>query len=147
MTPDHLTAKDMDGLDLNQLRSLLNKQIAQQRRLQDKLSESRAQLGVTNTNIQNIRNRIDRFSPSEAPIRISDHAILRYLQRVCGIDLGGVRDVLDTPELRECIRRCPTGRHTINGITYVTQDAALVTVIYEDEPRPDAPLPVVGGGL
>ena len=70
--------------------------------------------------------------------------ILRYLRRVGDIDLGGVRDAPDTPELRKCVRRCPTGRHTINGTSNVTQDGALGTIICEDDPPPDAVVPKAG---
>lgn len=144
MTDDRLTGKDMNGLSLPDLAALLNRQIVEHRKLQESQAETRARLSAVTQNISNLKARISRFSAAQTPVQVTDHAIVRYLERVCGIDLDVVRAALDTPELRECVQRCATGRHTINGITYVTQDKALVTVIYEGEPRADAPRPEMG---
>ncbi|OWK42384.1 hypothetical protein FRUB_04462 [Fimbriiglobus ruber] len=62
--------------------------------------------------------------------------MVRYLQRVRGVDIDAVRTELDSDNLRESVKRCPTGRHYLDGVTYVVQDKTLVTVIYDEEPQP-----------
>jgi hypothetical protein len=142
---NHVTAEQMAPLSLPELRQLLNKQLGLRQRLRDEEAAIRAELGTVTTNIHNIRERIRLVAPASQPVEITDHAVLRYLQRVSGIDLDFIRGALDTDELREAIKRFPTGRHTIDGVTYVTQKGVLVTVIYDDEARLDAPLAKLEG--
>lgn len=133
---DKLDYRDFGHLDVPELRRLLNRQISLKSRLVDQQNELLCRIGTYTTNIHNLRARIKSLSAKEEPVEIADHAILRYLERVKGIDLEEVRAELDNEVLREVVQRCPTGRHTINGVTYVTRDKKLVTVIYEDVLRP-----------
>lgn len=134
----HVTAEQMAPMTLPELRQLLNRQLGLRQKLRDLDAALKADLGMVTTNIHNVRERIRLVAPATQAVEITDHAVLRYLQRVGGIDLDFVRGALDTDELRECIKMCPTGRHTINGVTYVTQKGVLVTVIYHDDPRTEA---------
>ncbi len=126
---------------------MLNKEIGKHRRLQESQAEGKSRLSTVTQNIGNLKYRIGQASAGQIPVQITDHAIVRYLERVCGIDFDVVRITLDSPEIRESVQRCPSGRHTINGVTFVTQDKALVTVIYDGEPREDAPRSDLGSHL
>jgi len=129
---DKVTHQQMSGLSLPELRNLLNKQIGLKQRMADKNAETRAALGTFTTNIHNIRARIKSLSPADEPTEITDHAILRYLERVRGVNMDEIRAELDTPVLREAIKRNPTGRITINGVVFAIENKVLVTVIYPD---------------
>ncbi len=60
---------------------------------------------------------------------ISDHAVLRYLERVKGLDIGAVRAEMASPALDRAVTfGCPVliGRH---GERMVIRDGIVVTVI------------------
>lgn len=59
---------------------------------------------------------------------VSDHAVLRYLERVCGVDIEGIRRGLLTPEVKAAMRLKATSV-TIQGVTFRLKDSSVVTVI------------------
>src|SRR5262245_49463379 len=129
---DQVTHQQLIGLTVSELQRHVNKQIGLKAKMADKRAEITAAMGTITTNIHNIRSRI-RAVQDAAPVEVTDHAIIRYLQRVQGIDIDAVRNALDCENLRESVKRCPTGRHYLDGVTYVVQDKVLVTVIYDEE--------------
>ena len=59
--------------------------------------------------------------------RFSDHAVLRYIERVYGVDIEGLRRELFTPMLKEACRIGASGL-VDNGIEYKIEDGVVVTV-------------------
>ncbi|WP_293875533.1 MULTISPECIES: hypothetical protein [unclassified Sphingomonas] len=60
---------------------------------------------------------------------ISDHAVLRFIERVYGVDIEKVRAEMNTPALASAVEfgaRCLIGRH---GERLVIRDGIVVTVI------------------
>ncbi len=135
LTPEPITHQHMVAATPADLRLLLQKQKGLKSKLEDQRSSITAAIGTVTTNIHNIKARIRSVEDAQ-PVEITDHAIVRYLQRVRGLDIDAVRAELDTENLRESVKRCPTGRHYLDGVTYVVQDKTLVTVIYDEEPQP-----------
>ena len=132
MSDLQLSAKDYKGLNLVQLNALINRQLSAKQKWADKAQECRVAMATLTTNIHNIREWVNTLKDPAPLPQICDHAILRYLERIENIDMSKVREALDFQELRECVKRCPTGRHTINDIIYVTDHGALVTILYGD---------------
>lgn len=65
---------------------------------------------------------------------VTDHAVLNYLGRVCGIDTARIRR-----RIWEQARQGPeNGKRTVNGITFVRREGAVVTVIAAAHPEPAA---------
>ena len=58
---------------------------------------------------------------------VTDHALLRWLDRVYGLDLDSIRDQIATPAIRSAIL-AGAAAITIDGFTYVLQDRQVVTV-------------------
>ena len=104
---NHVTAEMMAALSLADLHQLLNRQHGLQRTLRDHEAAIKAELGTVSTNIHNIQARIRLVAPATQCVGITDHAVLRYLQRVGGIDLDFIRGALDTDELREAVSAAP----------------------------------------
>ncbi len=73
----------------------------------------------------------------EAPVTVSDHALIRHLQRVLNLDLDQVRrDIIDQVEHGTK----SWGNHVtgVNGITYIMNGANNVVTLY-DESKPATP--------
>lgn len=63
--------------------------------------------------------------PNTDEVRVSDHALVRYMERKLGIDLEALRQEILTPELKEMIE-------TLHSFTYdgfVIRDKTIVTYI------------------
>lgn len=72
---------------------------------------------------------------SQAPayIRVTDHALVRFLQRVGGLDIEAVREALTTSLKRAQVVADGVGKRNYNvladGIVYVVRDGVVVTVL------------------
>lgn len=64
-----------------------------------------------------------------APVKITDHAMLRYLERVVGFDFSGFRDTLER-RLQPAID-AGAGVAKIDDTTFIISDNRVVTVLPE----------------
>lgn len=94
-------------------------------------SESRAasirgELGNQRTRLNNFTQELERRTrPAPVP-RVSDHALLRYIERVKGVDLDAMRAGILTPEITAAIQVGAT-RVKIEGVTFVIEGNVIVT--------------------
>lgn len=67
-------------------------------------------------------------------VRVSDHAVLRYLERGLGIDVEGLRRRIG----RRADKADAAGASAvlINGLRYSIRDGVLVTVTEQNRARP-----------
>lgn len=65
-----------------------------------------------------------------APAGVTDHAVLRYLERVCGVNVEQVRNMILSPENRKTIARLGNGKFPLgNGCTAVVVNEVVVTIV------------------
>jgi uncharacterized coiled-coil DUF342 family protein len=92
----------------------------------------------TNEQVQSIADNISKIDRQISNIRkshksnktgITDHALLRYLERIHGFDTEEVRKKLMTDSLRKCMETYKTGKVTENSITYIFRDNVVVTIM------------------
>ena len=70
-----------------------------------------------------------------APVHVTDHAVLRYLERLHGLDIEAVRAEIATTVWRAALAGATGVRH--DGLIYRLQDGVVVTVA----PLSHEPLP------
>jgi hypothetical protein len=63
------------------------------------------------------------------PHPVTDHAVLRYLERVCGVDIEAIRGRIHA-ECWEALR-AGAARKTCRGVRYRIKNGRVVTVIYD----------------
>lgn len=65
-----------------------------------------------------------------APVRVSDHAVLRYLERVHGLDVEGIRNAMADA----CARGVTTGAPSIriDNTRFINAEGRIVTVLSTD---------------
>lgn len=74
-----------------------------------------------------------KWRPPTQPL-VTDHAVIRYLERMMGIDVERLRSELLSDGRAALIRSMSTGHlHTADGATLVVLDAKVVSVIRTDE--------------
>lgn len=69
--------------------------------------------------------------PTKAGIQVSDHAILRYLERIMNLDLGipGIIDTIVSDELIAVINERGDGDYYVNGIKYGVRNRIITTLM------------------
>ena len=75
---------------------------------------------------------VERRSRPAEDIHITDHALLRYVERVFGIDVDAVRRQILTDGIAKCIE-LGASTITVNGIQFRVKDRSIVTVIGSDQ--------------
>jgi len=92
----------------------------------------RAEVSRLTTHLNAIRNEIDRRNrPAPVP-RISDHALLRYIERAHDVDLDALREMILTPNIIAAIQAGASGV-AVNNVKFVVQGFTIVTVLGEDQ--------------
>lgn len=80
------------------------------------------------------RQAIERKIASlEAEPCVSDHAIVRYIERVYGIDIEAIKAELLTEDAREQIKIVGSGKIPSGPFTLVVKRGTVVTVLTEEE--------------
>ncbi len=104
------------------LRDLLNKEIPSAKK-----SAAGAQRRISELEAE--AKKLEReLSAYAEDVRVSDHAVLRYIERVLGFDVGKIRKDILTPE-REGFIRAGASKININGVVFVVKDKTIVTTI------------------
>ena len=93
--------------EVSQIQKEYSKMIASEKSLKDKILNLTAPKGL----------------------RVTEHAILRYLERVNNIDLSEIEKLIITPELTKMTEVLgENGKFPINGFNVVIRDGSIVTV-------------------
>ena len=97
-------------------------------RLASLLGPIEAQLADARASLAAVRKELEkRLRPGSQP-RMSDHALLRFMERTMGLDVEGLRVRLMTEDVKSAIRM-GASTVTVEGIRFKIQDNAIVTVL------------------
>lgn len=93
---------------------------------------ARAELSRLQPQLNALRNELDRRNRPAPEPRISDHALLRYIERVHQVDLVLLRESILTPSVIGAIQSGASAV-TVRGAKFIIKDNVLVTVLGEDQ--------------
>lgn len=79
--------------------------------------------------LKNIENKIEELRLSQTEIIISDHAIVRYLERVEGIDMEDVKKKIATEKVTELINKLGNGIFPVNDVFKITVNKKVITTV------------------
>lgn len=96
------------------------------KKLQDAKLEAQAIQSQIDRDIAAIQKELDNRKKIFEP-RVSDHALVRYLERVHNFDFQPYRDEILTDKVKTALMLGATG-YKINGVNFVCKDGVLVTV-------------------
>lgn len=77
--------------------------------------------------VDTLKKRVDEFS-KETKITVSEHALLRYIERVNGVDLNAIREKILTSSLVSSIKAMGNGKHPLDGCRAVVVNNTIVTI-------------------
>lgn len=104
-------------------------------RLAKEVTRLECELGGVRNDFQTYSAELaKRRRPAPEP-RLSDHALLRYLERVKGIDVEGARREIMTPGIVAAVKALATSV-LVNGAKFLVRDGTIVTIMeVEKKPR------------
>lgn len=118
-----------DSNKLKQLETLLNKTQNDFDVLNTKIANDQRVLASKKKAIENIKSQIQAISANKE-ITISEHALLRYLERVSKINTDSVKKTIITPELIKMVETLGgNGKYPVGDITLVMRDYVVTTIL------------------
>lgn len=100
-------------------------------RLERLLGEAETTIADLRAKFGEVRNVLaKRLRPAAEP-RISDHALLRFIERVYGVDVDAARSEVMTPSVVMALKTGATAI-TVRGVKMVAKDGTIVTVLTDE---------------
>lgn len=114
----------------------------ERKQIEQRLVKVRARLETAEAELCDARLAVEDLESMEATlvhqleelkpkaIKVSDHAVLRYLERQAGIDVQAIKQaILDDPKLPGFIETLGgSGKFPVNGFQVVMKDYTVVTI-------------------
>lgn len=92
------------------------------------------EIGIVKKRIEMFRDISDNHLANKSGdgnrIEVTDHAVIRYIERVMGIDVGRIRDKISGGEVARCAKTIGDGRYPVEkGVKAVVKGGKVVTII------------------
>ncbi len=114
--------------NLKSLQTLIKKNEVEKESLKIKIKDIQKDIQGKDNNIKELNERIEKLKNKE--IILSEHAILRYLERVVGINMEDVKKKIVTETLKEQYSVLGDGKYPIENEFFVrVKDNVIVTVL------------------
>lgn len=112
--------------ELKKLQTQIKKLTTTRNSLVEKQKSIETQLTECNSSIRELRKQIQL---STRKIVVSEHAILRYLERVDGVDIDQIRESILTEELKKYSDQFTSGKFPFNKHNRaIIKDNVVVTI-------------------
>jgi chromosome segregation ATPase len=121
-----MTAKNSQ--ELKQLQTRRDRLKVQVDSLKEESKQKNKELSKAQNQLKSVLDQIEQLK--EADIVVTEHAILRFIERSMGIDLEQVTNLILTEKLKHSISALGNGRHPIgDGMKAVVKDNAIVSIV------------------
>ncbi len=120
----HLT-----GTKIKNLQVLLTKKELEKEELNREFNAIQSRRDKCNNQIQKYKNEIKQLSAASDSLIVSEHAIIRYLQRVYALDLEKITQEIVPPTLSKEIKELGSGTYKCEGFAIKVVDGVVVTVL------------------
>jgi hypothetical protein len=104
----------------SQLKDILSNLGDEQRRVNQEINNRRNELSAVNQKIAGLTER--------EPV-VTEHALLRYCERVLGIDMQKITESILSPDNRAKIKFAKSCTLTMGDVKFVVKDGAVVSVV------------------
>jgi chromosome segregation ATPase len=115
---------------IKQLQSQLNTISADVSALKMDVSNKQKELNQKRKTIEQLKKTIESLKHN-GEIKVSEHAILRYLERVKGLDVSEIEKEILTQDVLGLIEKLGgSGKYPVNEFQIVMKDYTVTTVIF-----------------
>jgi len=120
---------------LKQLESRLSRLRAERDAAKAALTEAQQAYQATCTKVRAVETEIEELKTSAPEPVVTEHALLRYLERVHGIDLEQLKAEMVTPVIAEQIRTLKSCRLPIGNGACLVVEGRIVKTVATTEPN------------
>lgn len=79
--------------------------------------------------VNNISKKIKQLTARSNPIVVTEHATLRYIERVVGINLDDIHNIILNDEVKAKVKAFGNGKYEVEGgFSVVVKENTIVTV-------------------
>ena len=118
---------DQEIRNIKEIRREIGKLVKEEELLKLEVTVTHSRLKKLKQKLHDLKSEAKRIA---ADIDVSDHAVLRYLERVKGLDIEGIKDEILTPELIALVKACGgSANYTIDGVKVVMKEFIVKTII------------------
>ena len=118
----------MSSSELKKLQTRLKEKQEERKWTLAEIEARRKQEQVMLGEIQSLEAQIKKLKDKTKEPIVSEHAMLRYIERVIGVNLDDIRTKILTPEVKTMIDTLGNGKFPIEGGRIVVKDRTVVTV-------------------
>ena len=113
---------------LKQLQSRAAKLESEIKFLKQEMEEKQGDYHKARLQLKDIKYEIGQLKDKD--IVVSEHAMLRYLERAMGLDLDDIKQAILTEEIKAYVGKLGNGKYPIgNGLRVVVKDNVVVSVV------------------
>lgn len=123
-------AKVKNKTTLKGLQTQLEKAKGEYESAKNEVKESQDKCGRLKEKINRLSQKIEQLK-DKGPVTITEHAQLRYIERVLGFDLGRVKESIITNKVQSMIDTLGDGDYPIGDGYYVKVKNNTAITIYE----------------
>lgn len=95
-------------------------------------NETQHKLTKINSNIKTVNDEIWKLKNKKTDIIVTEHAMVRYIQNIMGIDMDELAKKILPDEVKARALAMGDGKYTHDEVTLVVKDGAIVTVYPKD---------------
>lgn len=114
--------------ELKGLQSQLIKAEAELKTADEDLQAVKIARGVFASRVNGLKQKIAAFYETQKEPTITEHAILRYIERVIGINLEEIKAKILSGQVREMIQKLGSGKFPADGFRVVVKNGTVITV-------------------
>ncbi len=112
--------------DLKNLQAELSNLRAKEKLLNKEAGEFQNKLATTRNRIRNLESRLVSLT---SEIGVTDHAVLRFLERAMGFDIGAIKERILDDTTKKAIKSLGNGTYPItDGYTAVVRNNSIITI-------------------
>jgi len=79
--------------------------------------------------VNNINKKIKQLTARNKPVVVTEHATLRYIERVIGINLDDIHNIILNDEVKAKVKAFGNGKYEVEGgFSVVVKENTIVTV-------------------
>lgn len=117
----------MNRLELKSLETQLKKAEIEHEALKDQQRELSKKISLSSDKVTGLMQRIAAFK-AVGDLVVSEHAILRYLERMGIVDVGDLEKRIATEDIKKQVELLGDGKYPLGSLRAVVRNNTVVTV-------------------
>ena len=123
----------LKGAKIKHYRTLISKTKLEREQLKEEYKILQSKIDKNANHLKKFHEEMQKLSQDLDTVVLSEHALIRYLQRVYKLDLEKIEQEIITPELINSVAEFGNGTYTSDGAYSVkVVDGVIVTILDND---------------